>query len=89
LDRRQGGARRAIRSRDRGACPGGEIELEAAGTGDEADDGLREVDVEIVAHDVPLCGGSGTAEQVAKKSRKILFGSGVADKSYGRKLVTA
>src|SRR5205823_231257 len=36
-----------------------EFDLEAAGAGNKADDGLREVDVEIVANDVPPCGGSG------------------------------
>lgn len=56
-----------------------EFDLEAAGTSNEADDGLREMDVEIVADDVPLCSGSGTAEQAAEKPREILFGPGVAD----------
>src|ERR1700730_4143060 len=36
------------------------------------------VDVEIVADNVPLCGGSGAAEQVAEKSREILFRPGIA-----------
>ena len=56
-----------------------ELKLEAAGTGEEADDGFREVDVEIVADDVPLRGGSGSAEQAAEKPRKILFGPAFAD----------
>src|ERR1700732_1434267 len=47
-------------------------------TGNEADDGLRKVDVEIVADNVPLCGGSGTAEQLAEKPREILFRPGIA-----------
>src|SRR3974390_3503199 len=56
-----------------------ELKLEAAGARNEADDGLREVNVEIVADNVPLCSGSGTAEQAAEKPREILFGPGVAD----------
>src|ERR1700737_2721131 len=54
------------------------LELEARDTGNEADDGLRKVDVEIVADNVPLCGGSGAAEQVAEKPREILFRPGIA-----------
>src|SRR6202048_5462785 len=46
------------------------LELEARDTGNEADDGLRKVDVEIVADNVPLCGGSGAAEQVAENRVK-------------------
>src|ERR1043166_6428815 len=56
-----------------------EVDLEAAGAGNEADDGLGEVNVEIVADDVPSRVGSGAAEQVAEKSREILFGPGIAD----------
>src|SRR6202140_5593607 len=54
------------------------LELEAGDTGNEADDGFRKVDVEIVADNVPLCGGSGAAEQVAEKPREILFRPGIA-----------
>ena len=54
------------------------IELEAADTGNEAHDGLRKVDVEIVAENGPVCGGSGAAEQVAEKPREILFRPGIA-----------
>src|ERR1700737_4616986 len=53
------------------------LELEARDTGNEADDGLRKVNVEIVADKVPLCGGSGAAEQVAEKPREILFRPGI------------
>src|SRR5271165_5828147 len=56
-----------------------ELDLEAAGAGNEADDGFGEVDVEIVADKVPLCSGRGAAEQMAKKPRKILLRSGIAD----------
>src|ERR1700732_1425986 len=54
------------------------LELEARDTGNEADDGLRKVDVEMVAGNVPLWGGSGAAEQVAEKPREILFRPGIA-----------
>src|ERR1700686_5073160 len=54
------------------------LELEAGDTGNEADDGFRKVDVEIVADNVPLCGGSGATEQVAEKPREILFRPGIA-----------
>src|ERR1700720_4832845 len=54
------------------------LELKAADTGNEADDGLRKVDVEIVADNGPVCGGSGAAEQVAEKPREILFRPGIA-----------
>ena len=54
------------------------LELEAGDTGNEADDGFRKVDVEIVADNVPLCGGSGAAEQVTEKPREILFRPGIA-----------
>src|SRR3984893_6501503 len=53
-------------------------ELEARDTGNEADDGLRKVDVEIVADNVPLCGGSGAAEQAAEKPREIILRPGIA-----------
>ena len=58
---------------------GAEIDLEAAGAGNETNDGLREVDVEIVADNVPLCGGSSAAEQAAEKACEIFFRPGVAD----------
>src|SRR6266480_65852 len=56
-----------------------EVAVEAAVAGNEADDGLGEVDVEIVADDVPAGVGSGAAQQVAEKSCEILLGSGIAD----------
>ena len=36
------------------------------------------MDVEIVADNGPVCGGSGAAEQVAEKPREILFRPGNA-----------
>ena len=56
-----------------------EVGLEAAGASNEADDGLGVVDVEIVADNVPPCVGSGATEQVAEKSREILFRPCIAD----------
>src|ERR1700720_612890 len=58
------------------------LELEAADTGNEAHDGLRKVDVEIVADNGPVCGGSGAAEQVAEKPREILFRPGIANDAF-------
>src|ERR1700738_2335749 len=58
------------------------LELEARDTGNEADDGRRKVDVEIVADNVPLCGGSGAAEQVAEKPREILFRPGIGNDAF-------
>ena len=55
-----------------------EVALETAETRNQANDGLGEVDIEIVADNVPLCGGSGAAEQVAEKPREILFRPGIA-----------
>src|SRR5271166_2035727 len=59
-----------------------EFDLEAADTGNEAHDGLRKVDVEIVADNGPVCGGSGAAEQVAEKPREILFRPGIANDAF-------
>ena len=39
-----------------------EVGLEAAGASNEADNGLGEVDVEIVADNVPPCVGSGATD---------------------------
>src|SRR5271157_186906 len=58
------------------------LELEAADTGNEVHDGLRKVDVEIVADNGPVCGGSGAAEQVAEKPREILFRPGIANDAF-------
>src|SRR6266581_890201 len=57
-----------------------ELALEAAVTGNQANDGLGEVDVEIVADDVPSGVGGGAAQQVAEKSCEILLGPGLADR---------
>src|SRR6266481_2178597 len=56
-----------------------EFAVEAAMLRNEADDGLGEVDVEVVADDIPPCVGGGAAQQGVEKTRKILFGPGVAD----------
>ena len=59
-----------------------ELALETAVAGNEANDGLGEVDVEIVADDVPASVGSVAAEHAAEKSREILFGPGIADHAF-------
>src|SRR5229473_4355458 len=56
-----------------------EAALEAAATGNDANDGLGEMDVEIVADDVPSGIGGGGAEQAAEKSCEILLGPPRAD----------
>src|ERR1700687_4223331 len=45
----------------------------------EANDGLGEVDVEVVADDIPPCVGGGAAQQAVEKMCEILFGPRVAD----------
>ena len=45
----------------------------------EANDGLGEMDVEIVANDIPPCVGGGAAQQGVEKTSKVLLGPGVAD----------
>ena len=59
-----------------------EVALEAAVVGNEADDGLGEVDVEIVADDVPPGVAGGAAQQIVEKSRKILLCAGIADHAF-------
>src|ERR1700724_4111250 len=56
-----------------------EVAVEAAMLRHEANDGLGEVDVEVVADDIPPCVGGGAAQQGVEKSCKILLGPGVAD----------
>ena len=56
-----------------------EVIVEAAMLRNQSNDGLGEVDVEIVADDIPPCIGCGAAQQAVEKSRKILFRAGVAD----------
>src|SRR5712691_12107846 len=53
--------------------------LAAAVTGNDANDGLGEMDVEIVADDVPPGIGSSGAQQAAEKSCEILLGPPRAD----------
>src|SRR5271170_451349 len=45
----------------------------------EANHGLGEVDVEVVADDIPPCIGCGAAQQIVEESGEILLGPGVAD----------
>src|SRR5262245_28405766 len=56
-----------------------ELVLEPAVASHEADDGLRKVDIEIVADDIPSDVRGGARQQAAEKARKILFGPGIAD----------
>ena len=56
-----------------------ELVLEPAVASHEADDGLGEVDVEIIADDVPLRVGVLAAQQCAEKSCEILLGPGLAN----------
>src|ERR1700674_679897 len=51
-----------------------EFAVEAAMLRNEANDGLGEVDVEVVTDDIPPCVGGGAAQQGVEKTRKILFG---------------
>src|SRR5215216_6391478 len=55
------------------------LALEPAVASHEADDGLGEVDVEIIADDVPLRVGGRAAQQFAEKSCEILLGPGLAN----------
>ena len=50
-----------------------ELALETTGARNKANDRLGEVDVEIVADDVPPSVGDGAVQQAAEKSREILL----------------
>src|SRR5579864_1331683 len=56
--------------------------LETAVASNYANDGLGEVDVEIVADDVPPGGGGGATQQAAEKSGEILLGARVAAHAF-------
>src|SRR6516162_8029402 len=56
-----------------------EVVVEAAMPRNEANDGLGEMDVEVVANDIPPCVGGGAAQQGVEKTSKVLLGPGVAD----------
>src|SRR6266852_926335 len=58
-----------------------ELALETAVARNQADDGLGEVDVEIVADDVPPNVG-GITQHAAEKSREILLRAGIADHAF-------
>src|SRR5271169_6088935 len=47
----------------------------------EANNRLGEMDVEVVADDIPPCVGCGAAQQIVEETRKILLGAGIADHS--------
>src|ERR1700730_1386865 len=59
-----------------------ELALETAGARNKANDGLGEVDVEIVADDVPPSVGGGAVQQAAEKSGEILLSPGIADHAF-------
>ena len=56
-----------------------ELALESAVAGNQTNDGLGEVDVEIVADNIPPGVRSSAAQQAAEKSREILLRPSVAD----------
>src|SRR6202789_2446533 len=56
-----------------------EVAVEAAMLRNKANDGLGEMDVEVVADDIPPCVGGGAAQQSVEKTCKVLLGPGVAD----------
>src|ERR1700732_2027113 len=62
-----------------GLAFGAEVAVEAAMLRNEANDGLGEVDVEVVADDIPSCVGGGAAQQAVEKTCKILLVPRVAD----------
>jgi hypothetical protein len=47
--------------------------------GNKANDGLGEMDVEVVANDIPPCVGGGAGQQGVEKTSEVLLGAGVAD----------
>src|ERR1700733_10770158 len=55
------------------------VVVEAAMLCNQENDRLREVDVEVVADNIPPCDGGGAAQQTVEKSRKIRLGALVAD----------
>src|SRR5947199_4564779 len=66
-----------------------EFAVEVAMPRNEANHGLGEVDVEVVADNIPPCIGCGAAQQIVEKSCKILLGPGVADHSPTLPVVTS
>src|SRR4029077_17676117 len=56
-----------------------EVAVEAAMLRNKANDGLGEMDVEVVANDIPPCVGGGAAQQGVEKTGKVLLGPGIAD----------
>ena len=54
-----------------------------------ANDGLGEMDVEVVANDIPPCVGGGTAQQGVEKTSEVLLGPGVADHPMTLPIVTS
>ena len=59
-----------------------ELALETAVARNQANDGLGEVDVEIVADDVPAGIGGNAAQQVAEKPCEVVLRPGIADHAF-------
>src|SRR3982074_12170 len=58
--------------------------LDAAVACNQANHRFGEVDVEVVADDVPARVGGGAVEQVAEKSREVLLAAGISDHALAR-----
>src|ERR1700682_1445805 len=56
-----------------------EVAAESSMLRNKANDGLGEMDVEVVADDIPPCVGGGAAQQGIEKTCKVLLRPGVAD----------
>src|SRR5271169_5497793 len=65
--------------KDSGLALDAEVAVEGTMPRNEANHGLGEVDVEVVADDIPPCIGCGAAQQIVEESGEILLGPGVAD----------
>src|ERR1700730_2331064 len=78
----QKGLAGCLGSEDAGLAFDAELGLETATARHEANDGLGEVDVEIVADDIPPCVGGSAAQHIAEKSREILLGPSVANHPF-------
>ena len=50
---------------------------------DQANHGLGEVDIEIVANDIPPRVGAGTVQQGFEEAREVLLAAGIADHTFG------
>src|SRR5271156_2954423 len=67
--------------KDPGLALDAEVAVEGTMLRNEANNRLGEMDVEVVADDIPPCVGCGAAQQIVEETRKILLGAGIADHS--------